>query len=124
MVARVPSRVCFSVDIPPEVLAQVRRHGRRGGGAHAGLVTPGARTDAARRASRAGWIGRRYGARVVRERPGTLRRASTIEVDRSESRTERPYAASDGRYRIERRLGEAAMVSVDLGGHLPGGSFR
>ena len=50
------------MDLPPEVLAQFRRHGRRGGKARAGRMTARARSAGARRAATARWIKERFGA--------------------------------------------------------------
>jgi hypothetical protein len=51
------------MDLPPEVLDQFRRHGRRGGKARAARLTPQARSASARRAAAARWVNRRFGAR-------------------------------------------------------------
>lgn len=54
--------VSCSMDLPPDVLAEFRRHGRRGGRARAARMSPRARTAAARRAVTARWIRKRFGA--------------------------------------------------------------
>jgi hypothetical protein len=51
------------MDLPPEVLDEFRRHGRKGGQARAARMSPGARTAGARRAATARWIRKRFGAR-------------------------------------------------------------
>lgn len=50
------------MDLPPEVLDQFRRHGRRGGKARAARLAPEARSAGARRAATARWIRERFGA--------------------------------------------------------------
>ena len=50
------------MDLPPEVLDQFRRHGRRGGKARAARMTARARSAGARRAATARWIRTRFGA--------------------------------------------------------------
>jgi hypothetical protein len=50
------------MDLPPEVLDQFRRHGRRGGNARASRMTARARSAGARRAATARWIKERFGA--------------------------------------------------------------
>lgn len=50
------------MDLPPDVLEQFRRHGRRGGKKRAARMSAGARSAAARRAATARWIRERFGA--------------------------------------------------------------
>jgi hypothetical protein len=50
------------MDLPPEVLAQFRRHGRRGGKARAARMSASERAIGARRAAIARWIKVRFGA--------------------------------------------------------------
>jgi hypothetical protein len=50
------------MDLPPEVLDQFRRHGRRGGTARAKRMSPEARRAGARRAATARWIRERFGS--------------------------------------------------------------
>jgi hypothetical protein len=55
--------VYSTMDLPPEVRDQFRRHGRRGGKTRAARLSPRARTAGARRAATARWIQQRFGAR-------------------------------------------------------------
>jgi hypothetical protein len=48
--------------LPPEVIDQFRRHGRRGGKARAARLTPDERSAAARKAATARWVRTRFGA--------------------------------------------------------------
>jgi hypothetical protein len=50
------------MKLPPKVLEEVRRHGRKGGKARAAGMAPEERTGGARRAATARWIGERFGA--------------------------------------------------------------
>jgi hypothetical protein len=50
------------MELPPEVLAQFRRHGRRGGKARAARLSAQARRAGARRAATARWIRERFGS--------------------------------------------------------------
>jgi hypothetical protein len=51
------------VRLPPEVIDQFRRHGRRGGKARAARLTADERSAAARKAATARWVRTRFGAR-------------------------------------------------------------
>jgi hypothetical protein len=50
------------MDLPTHVLAEFRRHGRRGGNARAARMSPRNRSAAARRAATARWVRQRFGA--------------------------------------------------------------
>jgi hypothetical protein len=50
------------MELPPEVLDQFRRHGRRGGEARATRMSAQARRAAARRAATTRWVRKRFGA--------------------------------------------------------------
>jgi hypothetical protein len=50
------------MDLPPDVLAQFRRHGRRGGRTRAARLSAQQRASGARRAATARWIRKRFGA--------------------------------------------------------------
>lgn len=58
----VPPTYIASVDLPPDVLAQFRRHGRRGGRTRAARLSAQQRASGARRAATARWIRKRFGA--------------------------------------------------------------
>jgi hypothetical protein len=50
------------MDLPPDVLEEFRRHGRRGGRARAAAMPPEARAAGARKAATARWTRERFGA--------------------------------------------------------------
>ena len=50
------------MKLPPKVLEEFRRHGRRGGRARAAAMPPDARSAGARKAATARWIRERFGA--------------------------------------------------------------
>ena len=53
---------CWVMRLPPDILEQFRRHGRRGGNARAVRLSARARSAGARRAATARWIRKRFGA--------------------------------------------------------------
>jgi len=59
---RTPYVYCI-MKLPPDVVEQFRRHGRRGGKARAARMSARARSAGARRAATARWIQKRFGAR-------------------------------------------------------------
>ena len=58
----VPPTYIPSMDLPPDIREQFRRHGRAGGKARAARMAPDTRRAAARRAASARWIRARFGA--------------------------------------------------------------
>lgn len=54
--------VYSGMKLPPEILEEFRRQGRRGGKARADAMTPEERSAAARRAATTRWVRQRFGA--------------------------------------------------------------